>query len=179
MDDKQLIRLLKEDNHTAFTKIYELYADHVASFSALYVNSEFIDEVVQEVFIKLWLSRVFIDEQKNLKGYLFIITRNLIFDKFRKQKTDFYKLSLIAALEEASEQDIEEELSTSDLADFIDVLVDQLPPRCKEVFTLSRQENLTNKEIATQLNISIKSVEAAITRALKHLREHLYLITLF
>ncbi len=179
IEDRQLIKLLKKDNHTAFTHIYELYADHIASFSALYVTPEFTDEIVQEVFIKLWLNRHSINELKNLKGYLFIITRNLIFDRFRKHKTDFYQLSLISALEHASDQDVEEDIAASDLSDFIDELIEQLPPRCKEIFTLSRQNNLTNREIAVQLDISLKSVEASITRALKHLREHLYLITLF
>lgn len=179
MKEQEIISLLKCANHAAFELIYYKYVTQVANFCLLYVSDDYVEEIVQEVFIKLWLNRATLSTHKSIQGYLFIITRNLIFDKFRANKSDFYRLSLISALEEASDENIEEEIQASELAEYIDDLINQLPPRCKEIFTLSRKEHLSNKEIAQKLGISVKSVEASITRALKFLKEYLYLFLLF
>ena len=177
MEEYQLVKSLKNGSHTAFTCLYNRYAKQVFNFSKLYVSVEVSEEIVQDVFIKLWFNRSQISIDKNFEGYLFIITRNHIFDQCRKNKnSNYFMLSLLSAFEYQSDDDLEGELCSAELKEIIEGLIENLPPRCKEVFYLSRYEQLTNAEIANKLGISKKTVEAAITRALKYLKEHLLLI---
>lgn len=179
VSETELIQRLNKGDKEAFTSLYYLYCDKVHNFCRLYLTASSVaEEVVQEVFIKLWEVRGCINENENLAGFLFIITRNLIFDNSRKGiNEDFYKMSVLAAYEEA--YDIEGELDAQDMRRYVDRLIDELPPRQKEVFQLSRSENLSYKEIAERLDITPKTVERHINEALKYLRKNLYFLTIF
>lgn len=179
MEDNALILLLKQSNKDAFTTLYKKYWRQVYNFSKLYLTSkEAVEEVVQEVFIKIWESRDFIRENDNFKGLLFIITRNLIFNHHRKNvNEDFYKMTVLTAME--ASYNIEDEIETKNLGEYIDMLISELPPRRQEIFNLSRKENKTYKEIAILLNISEKTVENQISEALKFLRRNITLLCFF
>ena len=141
-------------------------------------NDSTTEEVVQEVFIKLWDIRSYVNENENLEGLLFIITRNMIFSNSKKNFNEtFYKMSILAAYDKA--YDIEEELHAKDLRIYIERLVNELPPRQKEVFYLSRHEQLSYKEIAERLDITPKTVERHINEALKYLKKNIYFLQLF
>lgn len=173
------IKSLNNGDRAEFTALYNYYWKQVYNFSRLYINNEHkIEEVVQDVFIKIWEKRDTIQDNDSLKGLLFIITRNLIFGKFRKDVNEtFYKLSVLNSVEQS--YNIDEEIEAKDLKNLIDLLVQELPPRCRKIFLLSRQENKSYKEIATILSISEKTVENQISKALKYLRENLYLFIVF
>lgn len=179
MDEQEAILQLKDDNREAFSFLYKRYWKKVYNFTKLYIlSSETSEEIVQEVFIKLWESRKFIDVEKNFDGYLFIITRNLIFNLARKDfNHTFYQTTVLEAMDES--YSIEEELETSDLREYISSLLATLPPRQQEVFSLSRDKHLTYKEIAEKLKISEKTVEHHMSEALKFLRKNLKLYSLF
>jgi len=178
-DERTYIIALRQGSKEAFTALYNCYWNQVYNFSKLYlIRKETAEELVQEVFTKVWEAREFINENENFKGLLFIITRNLIFNKYRKQlNEDFYKLSVLSAIETA--YDIEEEIDAKNLSEYIDMLVDEMPPRRKEIFLLSRREHKSYKEIAEQLNISEKTVENQISEALKYLRKNIPLLLIF
>ena len=134
--------------------------------------------ICKEVFIKIWETREFLCEDDHFKGLLFIITRNLIFNRHRKNvNEDFYKVTVLAALEEP--YDVEEEIDAHNLQEYIDRLIDELPPRRREIFNLSRKEQKSYKEIAILLNISEKTVENQISEALKYLKKNITLLLLF
>ena len=154
MEERKLILLLKQGSKDAFTALYKQYWKQVYNFSRLYLTSaDAAEEVVQEVFIKIWETREFLREDDHFKGLLFIITRNLIFNRHRKNvNEDFYKVTVLAALEEP--YDVEEEIDAHNLQEYIDRLIDELPPRRREIFNLSRKEQKSYKEIAILLNIS-------------------------
>lgn len=179
MEEKQLIKSLKEGDKEAFSLLYKQYWDRVYRFSQLYLNSkERVEDVVQEVFIKVWESRDFIRENDNFKGLLFIITRNLIFNQYRRNvNEDFYKMTVLSAME--TSYDIEEEIDAYDLSAYIDQLIAELPERRREIFNLSRKEHKSYKEIALRLNISEKTVENQIAEALKYLKKNITLLLLF
>lgn len=179
MDDPQLIQLLKQGNRDAFSELYKRYWEKVYSFCGLYLNSKVkAEDVVQEVFIKVWNSREFLREEDNFKGLLFIITRNLIFNQFRKNvNEDFYKLTVLSAMEES--YDIQEEIDAYSLSEYIDQLIAELPERRQLIFNLSRKEHKSYKEIAQQLNISEKTVENQIAEALKFLRRNIQMLVWF
>lgn len=179
MEENELILLLKQSNREAFTTLYKKYWKQVYNFSRLYLTSQSVaEEVVQEVFIKVWESRDFMREGDNFKGLLFIITRNLIFNMHRKNlNEDFYKMTVLSAMENS--YDIEEEIDAKNLGEYIDLLIADLPPRRRDIFNLSRKENKSYKEISQLLGVSEKTVENQIGEALKFLRKNLILLSLF
>ena len=131
--------------------LYKQYWEKVYHFCGLYLNNRDVaEDVVQEVFIKVWESREFIREDDNFKGLLFIITRNL-----------------------------EEEITAYNLGEYIDHLIEELPERRRVIFNLSRKEHKSYKEIAFQLNISEKTVENQISEALKFLKKNIMLLIWF
>ena len=170
MTEKELIILLKEGDEKAFTTLYRRYWSKVYNFSRLYLSSILeIEEVVQEVFVKVWESRSLLREDDNFKGFLFVITRNLVFNQFRRSfNENAYKLTVLSSI--MPYYNLEEELTAADL-----------PPRQQEVFNLSRNAHLTYKEISIRLNISEKTVERHINEALKFLKKNImfYLIFIF
>ncbi|MBQ8530624.1 MAG: RNA polymerase sigma-70 factor [Parabacteroides sp.] len=177
--EKELIIRLKQGSKEAFTTLYKQYWKQVYDFSCLYLTSvSAAEEVVQEVFIKVWESREFLREDDNFKGLLFIITRNMIFNQHRKKlNEDFYRVTVLAAMEKS--YDIEDEIETNNLREYIDLLIEELPPRRREIFNLSRKENKSYKEIALLLNISEKTVENQIHEALKFLKKNITLLLFF
>lgn len=181
MTEKELIILLKEGDEKAFTTLYRRYWSKVYNFSRLYLSSILeIEEVVQEVFVKVWESRSLLREDDNFKGFLFVITRNLVFNQFRRSfNENAYKLTVLSSI--MPYYNLEEELTAADLQEFIEKMVKELPPRQQEVFNLSRNAHLTYKEISIYLNISEKTVERHINEALKFLKKNImfYLIFIF
>ena len=178
-EEKEHIIALKHGSKDAFTQLYNQYWSQVLHFSRLYITGKgTAEEIVQEVFVKLWESREFLSEKENFKGLLFIITRNLIFNKHRKHlNEDFYKMTVFSAME--TSYDVEEEIEAKNLSEYIDQLIDELPPRRCEIFNLSRKHHKSYKEIAEQLSISEKTVENQIAEALKYLRKNITLLLLF
>lgn len=179
MNERELILLLKQGSREAFTTLYRQYWKQVYNFSRLYLTrTDASEEVVQEVFIKVWETREFLREDDHFKGLLFIITRNFVFNQHRKNlNEDFYKVTVLSALEES--YDLEEEIDANDLREYIDRLIDELPPRRREIFNLSRKEQKSYKEIALLMGISEKTVENQISEALKYLRKNITLLLLF
>lgn len=111
----------------------------------------------------------FLDENKSFEGYLFIITRNVIFNHSRRYyKETALKITAIQAVEES--YDMEGELDAADLKKYIDELVMQLPPRQQEVFRMSRELHMSNKEIAEHFSITEKAIERHINLALRFLK---------
>ena len=138
------------------------------------------EDIVQEVFVKVWESRSLLREDDNFKGFLFVITRNLVFNQFRRSfNENAYKLTVLRSI--MPYYNLEEELTAADLQEFIEKMVKELPPRQQEVFNLSRNAHLTYKEISIRLNISEKTVERHINEALKFLKKNImfYLIFIF
>ena len=179
MNDKEVLLGLKAGDKEAFEHLYRQYYQKVYNFACLYNTSSVeVEEIVQEVFVKLWESRDFIDADKNFEGYLFIITRNFIFNSSRRFFNEaFYQVTVLEAMDES--YNIEEELEASDLQNHLKALMDMLPPRQREVFLLSRTEHLTYKEIAARLQISEKTVEHHISDALKFLKKNLLIYSMF
>ena len=183
--EHDLLTALKQGDEKAFNTIYNKYVGQVYNFCKLYIiNNDEIEEVVQDVFVRLWESRYAIREDDNFKGLLFIITRNLVFNETRKSfNHDFYTVSIIDAIENMTDEntsyDVEEDLETKDLSEFIDKLISELPPQRQKIFNLSRKEQKTYREIAEMMNLSEKTVEHQISDALKYLRKHLMLFTVF
>lgn len=129
-------------------------------------------------FLHVWEARETFDNSKNFDGYLFIITRNIIFNYSRRYFNELnFKMTVLQSMEEG--YSIEEELDARDLKRYIDKLVVQLPANRQRIFRMSRELHLSNKQIAEQCAITEKAVERQITLALKFIRDNLPFFVLF
>ena len=129
-----------------------------------------IEDIVQNVFMSIWKNRNKLKEQFVVKSYLYRSVYNEFIDQYRKTKAIFIlEKKYIDALTYIVEE--EDEKSLEKLMDIVKKEIDKLPPKCKQTFLLSKKEGLTNIEIAEYLNVSIKSVEAHITKAFSILRK--------
>jgi RNA polymerase sigma-70 factor (ECF subfamily) len=127
-------------------------------------------EIVQDVFVNLWMKRESINEITNLESYLFKSVRNKIYDQFDKIASQ-EKLKQQVALQSSEKTDsTKEDIEYADTFELINQEIELLPTKTKKIFRLSRFDQYTNDEIAGRLHLSGKSVEYHITRALKRLR---------
>lgn len=179
MNKAPILAKFKQGDESAFTFLYEHYWRKVYRFAEIYLTDEDeIKEVVQDVFIKLWESRAKVNEDRDIDGLLFIMTRNVIFDHFRKSMNKVtMKLTAFEVAEKIAVPG--EDFETKDLLEYIWKLVSLLPPRQQEVFTMSRKQQLSNKEIAEQLSITEKAVERNLYLSLKFIKKNLNLFILF
>ena len=171
MKDPLALRI-KLGDEQAFELLFRKYYARLAGFANKFLNNpEESREIVQEVFMKIWEGREGIDPEDSLKSYVFKIAQNLSLNRLRKKKVEskyveIYKLVYI----DHSEFSSYESLLARELEDNITTAINTIPPKCKRVFELSRIEGLKYGEIADVLNISVKTVEAQMSKALKILR---------
>ena len=172
--------LMKNGDERAFERIYRRYCAKVYKFTSLFIIEDSAKEdIVQQVFIKLWEMRESLCEDKSIDGLLFIITRNITFNESHKS-FDHEALKLVENFPDGdSFHDLQAKLEARQLETYIYELADQLPARQKEAFMYSRRDGLSYKEIAEIMQISEKGVERNIHMALKFLKANLPLFLLF
>jgi RNA polymerase sigma-70 factor (ECF subfamily) len=189
IEKEELFKLVKRGDMFAYKTLYRLYYPKLLAISLGYISKkEDAEELVQDVFIKIWVKRKQLDVMTNLDGYLFKMTRNACLDylksKSRKLSLNPKNLQLEAALNyHALSNDTASDLLLRELEQQIIKSIDELPEKCRAVFLKSRMEGLKNKEISKELQISHKTVEGHITKAVSHLRvalkEFIYFMLFF
>jgi RNA polymerase sigma-70 factor (family 1) len=169
-DDQALLSMLKASDDTALTYIYDRYWKqlYLSAFSIIREAGP-CEDIVQDVLFRLWLRRADVSIAA-LRPYLFTAVRYQVFSYIRSanRRKVFVEPGELERL--AGMEDLEGRLNERDVDHLLHLGIAALPERCKEVFLLSRKEHLSNKEIAVQMGISIKTVEAQMTIALKQLR---------
>lgn len=171
--DADLILALKEGNLKAFNQVFDQYAKRLYRFSLGYLKSaENAEEIVQEVFLKIWNNREELILQKSFDSYLFTIAKNGILNTIRKSKSEQAYLNY-AKLYSGGNVLLDQELDFKELDKAYQDAIAQLSPRRKEIFLLSREQSLSNAEIAKKMNISVKTVENQMTSALAEIRKNL------
>lgn len=180
--DSFLLNALREGEEKAFDFIFRKFYKALCAQANLYVHDlDLAQSLVQECFLKLWENRAQSTQINHLSAYLSFMVRNRCIDCLRKNKNKKHSVELTeeAGLAEASDSPV---LSHEFEEQLVEAL-GSLPERCREAFEYSRFEGMTYPEIAKQMNISVKAVEALMSRSLKILRvelkEYLPLILLF
>lgn len=173
--EKIIIQAIKSGEVTIYKELFSKYSKSLFYYACKFIVEDEARDVVQDVFMALWTQRRELEINTSLNSYLFGVTRNKCLKQLRKKArtTDSDSLSLQEAQYYESQNDAISSLIEKELNDKYEEALQQLPPKCLEVFLLSRRMNLKNKEIAAQLNISEKAVEKHISKALKHLRKEL------
>lgn len=168
--DEELALLLKQAGPEIFKEIYDRYWDRLLNAAYKRVRStETCEEIVQDVFTKLWANRTSLVFTSGLGNYLYTAVRYSVIDHYRKHAVRENFISseqLYIKLDNSTE----EYVFLNDLKKHVDLMIAKLPDKCRSVYHLSRIEFKTNKEIASELNISEKTVEGHLTKALHSLR---------
>jgi len=183
-DDKELYLKLRDGDERAFQALFRKYYRAMCHFANQFLaDSDIAEEIVQEMFVKIWEKRSVLNIETSVKHYLFRSVRNHCLNQIQHEKIKKQYASKV--LESASQEfNPDDYFLEVDLVQRIEKSIESLPPKRREIFRLSRERGMKYKEIADALDISVKTVEAQMGLALKHLREELkdfsnYLITLF
>ncbi len=170
-EETRLISELRNGDKGAFKQLFEHYYPLFFSFSVKILHDEFLaDDVIQNVFVRIWVYREKLDSSRSIRNYLLVSVRNEIYAHFRNA---FMNNSEPLSPDHVSASSLEDDLSASDLKYRINEVVLQMPPRRREVFMLSRVNGLSNAEIAERLGISVRTVEKHIELSLRHIRRQL------
>jgi RNA polymerase sigma-70 factor (family 1) len=172
LQDHQLIDLLKTDDEAAFTEIYNRYAENLTGFAntKLYCLADARD-IIHDLFVTLWEERTTLIIHRKLESYLFTLVRYRVIDKIRKNITKEGYAGIISMLSQSYGPEIEPQIAAKELQQQINIKLEELSPRVKEVYKLSREHHLNIKEIADKLEVSEQTIKNQLTVALKHLRQ--------
>jgi len=173
-DDNNLIQSLQKGNVAAFDSLFEVYSPKLYGFALKYFKNEGdSEELVQEVFVKVWENRQKLKSELSFKSYLFTIALNQIRKHFNKKAIS---LRYIQSLQQDPEfENIQPiyDCNYESILQQINLIIEQMPPRRREIFLKSKLEGKSSKEIATELNISAGTVDNHVSEALRFIRSRL------
>lgn len=167
----EFIQALKSGDSKAYKTLVDVYHHKLCVYAfSLIHNQNAAEDIVQNVFICTWKNRARLKSNYEIKHFLYKSVYNEFINEYRKQKKVVplekkYIDALTVTIDHKNEYALDRKIR------LIKQEIENLPPKCKEIFVLSKQEGLTNQEIATYKQVSVKSVEAHITRAFHILRE--------
>lgn len=163
------------DDRVAFYNLYERYCRRLHGFVLRYIKqNEDAEEIVQEVFVKIWESRNKIDAYSSFEAFLFTIAYNTTISLLRKRTNEKKYLEHLKSLQlPDNSPDLIDEIQFNELNDRVQTLLSELTPRQKEIFQLSREEGLTHDEIAKKLDISVNTVKKHMSNTLTFLKSQI------
>lgn len=171
--DNELIRKLKKGNIEAFNQIFYAYSSKLYHFAYGYLKSkEDAEEMVQEIFSRIWDKRADIKEEYQFRSYLFSIAFNYIKKYFRSKALINQYIEFAVPTNPETDQ-TQEDVNYASLKLMVDQLVERMPEKRKAVFIKSRFEGKNSKDISVEMNISQSTVENHLNQALRFLRQHL------
>lgn len=173
-EDRKLIEDIRNGEEGAFERLFKRYYRNLCIYALKYIPDELIvEDLVQEMFQKLWEKRDNFYITSSLDSYLFRSIHNLAINYINHEKIkNSYKDRVIKGYKEKVYND-ENAYWELDLETIVNKNIEDLPERRKQIFKMSRFEDMKNQEIADKLNVSIKTVEAQMTQAIRFLRDRL------
>lgn len=178
-NEQELIEKLTQGDQFSFGLVFHLYYSRLYHFAFHYLNDEEASkDIVQDVFFSVWEEKEKLTGVKNLSSWLYTMTKNLCLKKIdhlkvQQKHSDELKYRYLNVVQLSLHELDTSPVIFNEISRIIDQTLGKLPPQGRQIFELSRFGNKRNAEIATELNISVKTVEAHITRALKDLRKAL------
>jgi len=177
--EKKIIKRFKEGDAEAFDVIYRNYSKKLFHFAlGLLKDKDIAEDLVQEVFVSLWEKRNQVNPKLNFENYIFTIAYNSIRKFFRNQSTETKVIDLLVKDSPEIIESIYGTVIYNEMLEHANKIIETLPQKRKTVYKLSRQEGMKTKEIADRLNISTRTVENHLAKALKYLRKELSEISL-
>ena len=169
--DILLVNRLRNGDESALTELYNKFWQllFMSSYNVI-KDKELCEDIIQDIFMNIWHNREKLEIHISLKGYMYACARYQVFNHLKKNK-DKVHVELFDDLEKRFQHTTPEtELMHEELVQQINLIIETLPDKCRIVYKLSREEQLSHKEIAERLDISTKTVENHITKALQVIR---------
>ncbi|CAL1519353.1 sigma-70 family RNA polymerase sigma factor [Chitinophaga sp. MM2321] len=172
-NEKELLKLLAKDSEYAFAVIFDHYRKKVLGTAIKMLKDHAMaEEIVQDIFMKVWLKRKEMETVTSLNSFIATMTRNLIFDRFRKLVNEVeYRKKINGA--ELVIDDTDHRVRTSQTYKILQNAIDTLPPRQKQVYEMVRIQGLSIAEISQSLSISKSTTKGHLTAALQAIRQYL------
>lgn len=172
----QLMKRIKNDDSRAFEELFDNLWEALFRYAkSILMDEDLAKDVVQEVWVDFWQRRSQIDNV-NIEGYLMQSTKFRVYKELQRNPMKSEHLRYLETV--ASAVSTDDQLICNQTEDLISSSMEELPRRCQEIFKMSREQQLSNAEIAAQLNISKRTVETQISNALKSLKARLSTSTL-
>lgn len=171
-NEQQLVKLLQKGNVEAFDSLFGAYSSKLFGFAFKYFRNESdAEELVQEVFVKVWENRQSLKSEYSFRSYLFTIALNQIRKYYNKKAASLRYLESLSAETVTSEAGNNEnyELALQKL----NSIIDTMPPRRREIFIKSKLEGKSSKEIASELNITPGTVDNQVSEAIRFIRNQM------
>jgi RNA polymerase sigma-70 factor (ECF subfamily) len=173
-EELDILQKIAKNDRKVFEQVFKSHYTELCRFAMRYVREEIAcEEIVQEVFISIWERRAELNINSSIKAYLFTAVRNRSFNYIKLQLPKEHQKTDVDALSELQIDNNEDDLRLEELKAYVNEAIDLLPRKCKAIFILSRTAGMTYREIADEMDISVKTVENQVGLALKKLREQL------
>ncbi|MVZ63758.1 RNA polymerase sigma factor [Sphingobacterium humi] len=175
-DEKELLLKLREGDERAFEQVYNLYSSPVfGSILKLLKDRDTSEDILQDVFIKVWQSRMEIDPDRSFKSYLFVIAKNKVYNYMRRATLEVQVSAYLAARSAEGYNPVEADMQYAESSEAIRKAIDALPPKRKEVFIFCKIEGHSYQEAAEKLGCSVAAINAHIVKATKSIKTQLKL----
>jgi len=172
--ERDLLLRLQQGDSDAFNSIYVLYQRRIAwNLLRLLKSEELVQDVMQDLFLKVWDNRRNIDPSKSFRSYLFKIAENMVYDIFRKATLDEKLFEQLMRASENSYSHIEENIFATEKQQSLHNAINLLPPQRRQVFTLCKLEEKSYKEVAELLGISHATINDHLNKANQFLRKQI------
>ena len=173
-DERALVLRLIGGDEDAFCELYAAYKNRLIYFAMRFLKSrEYAEDVFQDAFTVVWQSRRFIDPDASFSSYLYTIIRNRLLNQLRDAANEEKLKESILSQALDYTDDTKREVMLNDLKFIISRALEQLTPRQREIFEMIREAQLSHKEIAGELGISVNTVQEHISSSLKIIRTYL------
>jgi RNA polymerase sigma-70 factor, ECF subfamily len=173
LTDQELFKALREGDITAFEMYFKNLYQPLCNYAHSFLNDrDESEEIVQATFMSVWEKRLTLNVNTSTKSYLYAMVRNACLNMLKHEKIK-QKYAVEASYRNEGYDGVMETVTSIELEKRISYAIEKLPEQCRLVFKLSRFEELRYQEIADQLEISVKTVENHMGKALKLMREHL------
>jgi len=174
-EESTLLVLLSQDSEYAFQLVFDRYRNTIYKVSMMYVKSPVIaEEIVQDVFLKLWFHRHNLTEIRSLESWLFVLAKNLALNSIRKIAHEWTARQKWVRQSDPAADRADAKLISAENNELMKQAVQRLSPHQQEVFTLAREQGLSYDDIAKKLCMSRLTVKTHMARALNSIRRFLY-----
>lgn len=170
-EDAQLLQLLEQDSAYAFQLIFDRYRNHVYRVALNFLKTPVAaEEVVQDVFIKLWYHRKNLSDIRSVEAWLYVVAKNVTLNQLKKNAHEWIARNKFSMEIADSTNDTDHRLEQHEYQEWLKKTIEKLPEQQRKVYVMARQEGQTYKEIANSLQLSPLTVKKHMARALDFLR---------
>ena len=164
--------VVAHSDHNAFEFLFDVFYDKLMRVAVYYLGKELLaEDAISDVFFKLWSNRNKLQKVQNLENYLFTMTKNQCLYILRSNKKVIYDEKMMDDNQRIIIENPESNLISEEFINYYNEKIQELPPKCKLVYLMVKEDGMRYKEVAETLNISVKTVENQMTKAIGHVRK--------